>query len=169
MSRLYFATLLMFISPALMADDRTSVIGFWAGESSILDIRIEGATLRATVIALRDPVYLDSEDIGTPGAQRTDNNNPEATLQNRPLIGLNLLSQYTFDDNRWEGQIYDPESGKLYSSRMSVDRRGILNMRGYIGAPMFGRTAKFVPLHECTQPMQVMLQRSQASTEVCKS
>ncbi len=169
MRNLFFTLLLLFISPMLMADDRTRVVGLWAGESSILDIRIEGNTLYATIIALQDPVYLDNEDIGTPGEIRTDSNNPMVSLQNRPLLGLNLLSEYAFADNRWQGQIYDPESGKTYSSRMSVDRRGHLNMRGYIGAPMFGRTAKFVPLTECTQPMQVMLQRSQTSVEVCKS
>jgi uncharacterized protein (DUF2147 family) len=40
-----------------------------------------------------------------------------------------------------DGQILDPANGKVYKSRMSVADNGKkLNVRGYIGMPMLGRT-----------------------------
>jgi uncharacterized protein (DUF2147 family) len=160
---------LMLPIHSLAADSRTSVLGYWVGESSILHIENKDGLLQATVVALRDPVYLDTESLGTPGAPRTDDNNPDPLLQNRTLLGMNLLEEYGYNGSRWEGKIYDPESGNTYSSRMSVDRKGQLNMRGYIGAPMFGRTAVFLPLKQCSENVRVMLTRSQLELEACRS
>ena len=151
------------------ADASSAVLGYWVGDSSILHIEEQEGQLTATVVALNDPVYLDTESVGTPGALRTDNNNPDPNLQNRALLGLNLLQDYGYEDGRWQGKIYDPESGNTYSSRMTVDRKGHLNMRGYIGAPMFGRTAVFVPLKDCSENIQVMLNRSQRQLDACES
>jgi len=151
------------------ADSSSSVLGYWVGESSILHIEHKDGLLRATVVALKDPVYLDTESVGTPGAPRTDDNNPDPRLQSRKLLGMNLLEGYEYNGTRWEGRIYDPESGNTYSSRMSVDRKGQLNMRGYIGAPMFGRTAIFMPLKTCSENVKVMLTRSQQQLETCES
>lgn len=160
---------LMLPIHSFAADSSTSVLGYWVGESSILHIEHKDGRLRATVVALQDPVYLDTESAGTPGAPRRDDNNPDTLLQDRTLLGMNLLEEYEYNGSRWEGKIYDPESGNTYSSRMSVDRKGQLNMRGYIGAPMFGRTAVFLPLQECSENVQVMLTRSQLTLEACKS
>jgi uncharacterized protein (DUF2147 family) len=151
------------------ADARSAVLGYWVGDSSILHIEEQDGQLSATVVALNDPVYLDTEGVGRPGTQRKDNNNPDPDLQSRALLGLNLLQEYVYDGDRWQGKIYDPESGNTYSSRMSVDRKGHLNMRGYIGAPMFGRTAIFMPLEDCAENVQVMLTRSERQLDVCKS
>ncbi len=151
------------------ADTSSAVIGYWVGDSSILHIEKHRGQLTATVVALTDPVYLDTEEVGTPGALRKDDNNPEPSLRGRTLLGLNLLENYVYEDSRWQGKIYDPESGNTYSSRMSIDRKGRLNMRGYIGAPMFGRTAKFRPLETCSENVKVMLTRSQQQLETCES
>lgn len=169
MRNCFIALAFALFCPSLAADNSTDVFGYWAGESSILHIQRQGQQLSAVIVALTDPVYLQTEDIGEPGALRKDNNNPDPALQDRPLLGLNLLQDYVFDDGRWQGKIYDPESGNVYSSRMNVDRSGELNMRGYIGAPMFGRTAKFTPLKTCTEAVKVMLTRSQRDLEVCRS
>jgi uncharacterized protein (DUF2147 family) len=169
MRNCFIALAFALFCPPLAADSSTDVVGYWAGESSILHIQRQGQQLSAVIVALTDPVYLETEDIGEPGAPRKDNNNPDHNLQDRPLLGLNLLKDYVFDDGRWQGKIYDPESGNVYSSRMKVDRSGTLNMRGYIGAPMFGRTAKFTPLQKCTEAVKVMLTRSQQDLEVCRS
>ena len=77
-------------------------------------------------------------------------------------MGLELLKNYRHTGKRWEGKIYDPESGNTYSSRMEVDKSGNLKMRGYIGMPMLGRTAIFEPLSLCKPHMQEMLSKSNA-------
>ena len=144
-----------------------NVVGEWAGESSIIKVTRIDNTLSAIIVALQDPVYLENEDTGPAGQQRKDDRNPDETLQQRPLIGLDLLRDYLFEDKRWQGKIYDPESGNVYSSRMEVGRDGALKMRGYIGVPMMGRTAVFEPLSTCTEHMRQMLQRSGQTAETC--
>ena len=77
----------------------------------------------------------------TPG--RKDTNNPDAKLKNRDLIGLVILQDFKYTGSAWEnGKIYDPNSGKTYDCILKVkDNNKVLDIRGYVGMPMFGRTA----------------------------
>jgi len=63
---------------------------------------------------------------------------------------------------RWKdfkpGQIHDPESGKLYSSRRHLNDDGNLAMHGYIGVPLLGRTAIFQPISRGLLHIAQMLQ-----------
>jgi uncharacterized protein (DUF2147 family) len=76
------------------------------------------------------------------GKQRMDVNNPNKLKQNNPIIGLVMLTGFKFDgDEEWKGgDIYDPESGKTYSSYMYLKDKNTLKVRGYIGISLFGRT-----------------------------
>lgn len=76
------------------------------------------------------------------GKQRLDNNNPDVKKRNDPIIGLIILKGFRFDgDDEWGGGgIYDPESGKTYSSYMYLKDKNTLKIRGYIGLSWFGRT-----------------------------
>jgi uncharacterized protein (DUF2147 family) len=47
--------------------------------------------------------------------QRVDNNNPDKSKQNQPIIGLIILKDFKIDTDEWEdGTIHDPETGKIY-------------------------------------------------------
>jgi uncharacterized protein (DUF2147 family) len=75
------------------------------------------------------------------GKQKVDNNNPDKSKQNQPIIGLTILKDFTFDRDKWEdGTIYDPESGKTYDCNISLKDKSTLKVRGYIGISLFGRT-----------------------------
>ena len=77
------------------------------------------------------------------GKPKVDKNNPDDDLKSRPLVGMELLSDFEFDDDEWEdGEIYDPESGKTYSCEMTLDGN-TLNVRGYIGVSWVGRTTEW--------------------------
>jgi len=57
------------------------------------------------------------------------------------LIGLTILKDFVFDDNSWTGAtIYDPRNGKTYSCKLSLKDNYTLNIRGYLGLSLFGRT-----------------------------
>ncbi len=154
-------------SPMTRADAPDVVYGDWVGPDSILRIQPTSVSgdagsggLAATIIALMEPHYGDEEaDVGVVGSPRLDDNHPDEALRSRPIMGLNLLSEYAHTGKRWEGKIYDPASGNIYSSRMSRDG-DTLKMRGYIGAPLFGRTAEFARLAGCTEHVKQMLERS---------
>ncbi len=76
------------------------------------------------------------------GKPRTDINNPEEKLRNRPLRGLENLRDFTYaGDNLWEnGQIYDPKTGNDYSCKMTLTDANTLEVRGFIGISLLGRT-----------------------------
>ena len=70
-----------------------------------------------------------------------DENNPDPELQKRKKLGLVILNDFEFDDGQWEdGTIYDPKSGKTYSCIIKPQKDGSLNVRGYIGISLIGRT-----------------------------
>lgn len=62
--------------------------------------------------------------------------------KDQPIIGMTILSGLKKHGDEYSGgEILDPANGKLYKSKMSVvDGGKKLNVRGYIGAPLFGRT-----------------------------
>ena len=48
---------------------------------------------------------------------------------------------YDADDKEWVGgSIYDAESGNTYSAYMSLQDYNTMNLRGYLGLSIFGRT-----------------------------
>jgi uncharacterized protein (DUF2147 family) len=72
-----------------------------------------------------------------------DEKNPAASLRQRDLLGLELLSNFTFDDGVYTGgKIYDPESGKTYDCKITM-KGDALKVRGYIGISLLGRTEVF--------------------------
>lgn len=71
---------------------------------------------------------------------RKDSKNPDVKLRDRSLLNLHILEGFTYDDGEWTGgELYDPKSGKTYDSKMKV-KNGKLEIRGYVGSPMFGKT-----------------------------
>lgn len=156
MIRFLSACLLAGMLPVAMAD-RDDVVGYWSSGTSIFQIYEESGSLFGQIRALREPNYLPGERPGFDGKPRTDAANPDPALQNEAIVGLHMFSEYQYDDGMWQGMIYDPESGNTYQSRMKVNDRGELEIRGYVGMPMFGRTATFAPAESCSEEIVTML------------
>ena len=57
-------------------------------------------------------------------------------------MGIELLTDFVFDgkDEWTDGEIYDPKSGKTYSSYMAFESKDKLKIRGYIGFSLIGKT-----------------------------
>ena len=73
----------------------------------------------------------------TPGKPHTDVQNPDASLRNRPIEGITILTGFTAGDDRWRGRIYDPESGRNYRSEL-IAAGNTLQVKGCIA--VFCRT-----------------------------
>lgn len=130
-------TLLLLVSiscfPQSVSAD--AVIGTWLTASGKAKVQIykEGDKYNGKIVWLKNPTYED-------GKAKTDKNNPDKSKQSVPLLGLNMLKGFEFDDDEWEdGTIYDPENGKTYSCTIKF-RDGKLDLRGYIGISLIGRT-----------------------------
>jgi len=70
----------------------------------------------------------------------------EGALKDQPVIGMTIITGMKKDGSEYNGgQILDPNNGKVYKSKMTVVEGGKkLDVRGYIGVPMLGRTQTWV-------------------------
>lgn len=75
--------------------------------------------------------------------------NPRCTAcsdarKGQPILGMTILSGLRREGNSmvWSGgEILDPDNGKIYRSKATLTDGGRkLDVRGYIGVPMLGRT-----------------------------
>ncbi len=69
--------------------------------------------------------------------------------KDKPILGMQILRrlrQNPDDPQEWTGgDVLDPENGKVYRVRLRVNPDGSkLEVRGYIGAPLFGRTQTWI-------------------------
>lgn len=69
--------------------------------------------------------------------------------RNKPIMGMTLLSgvrQSRSDQTVWDGgEIIDPNNGKTFAVRLTpVDAGRRLEVRGYVGTPILGRTFTWV-------------------------
>ena len=72
---------------------------------------------------------------------RKDVKNKDEKLRARNLKDLIMLYDFTYHNGVWDGgEIYDPYSGKTYSCTLKL-KGSKLNIRGYIGVSLFGRTS----------------------------
>lgn len=79
------------------------------------------------------------------GKPKVDWRNPDPNKQSRPVIGLVIMRGFIYEGNYlWGGgKVYDPHSGNDYSSKMHLINRNTLEVRGYIGVAILGRTEKW--------------------------
>ncbi len=87
-----------------------------------------------------DKYFGKSVWIATP---KKDVENPDKQLRQRDILGVNLLTNFSYDDGDYTGgEIYDPANGKTYSCKISFAGQN-LKVRGYIGISLLGRTEIF--------------------------
>jgi uncharacterized protein (DUF2147 family) len=148
----------LFAGLTVSADQLTrgEVMGRWASPGSIFEIFEVDGILHGKIIALKDSVYTEEEAAAKAGQVRLDDNNPDESLRIRQILGLDIFLNYHFEDAQWAGNIYDPEPGNTYKSKLRVEK-GLLEIRGYIGLPMFGRTSKFPSASTCLDYIREML------------
>ncbi|MGJ1206211.1 DUF2147 domain-containing protein [Sphingobacterium lactis] len=74
-------------------------------------------------------------------AGKKDAKNPDPNLRTRDIQGLEILTGFTKKGKTYEdGEIYDPKSGKTYSCKMTLKGDNQLDIRGYMGISLLGRT-----------------------------
>jgi len=115
------------------------ITGVWLVEDEDAAVSIEpcGDSRCGRIIWIKDP--LDAS-----GSPVKDEKNPNPSLRNRKVCGLQILSGVKRQtDGSWDGgRIYDPEEGKSYTA--AIKREGsALTVTGYVSARMFGQSVKW--------------------------
>jgi len=75
------------------------------------------------------------------GKPVVDKKNPKPELRSRPIMGLVFIAGFEFQNGEWvNGIIYDAQTGNTYKAKIMLKDKNTLELRGYIGSPIFGRT-----------------------------
>lgn len=143
-----FITVLLFVvglpAGAANPDD---ILGLWNTENR--DAKVEifkcGHKYCGKIIWLKEPDYPAGSKEGTPGSPKLDHNNPDPSLRSRPVLGLQFMTDFAFaGDNQWKGgRLYDPEKGKTYKGKMTLVSPNELDLRGFVGISLLGRTSRW--------------------------
>jgi uncharacterized protein (DUF2147 family) len=137
-------TLLLLSATASFGAASNGIFGTWKTEmdESKIEIFMCGEKVCGKIVWLKNPLYTDSRD-GDIGTQVIDRKNPDPALKSRPVLGLRILEGFTAEgDDVWgNGTCYDPKSGKTYRGKIRLAAPGRLELRGFIGIPLFGRTS----------------------------
>lgn len=142
-ARLLLLFLLLLTVLSARADG--SPLGLWrtiddatGKPKSLVRITEHGGELRGRIEQLIDPRIPDP-----PCDQCTDER------KDKPILGMIILwgaRRSGTDSAEWDsGEILDPENGKVYRVRLRPTEDGRqLDVRGYIGVPLFGRTQRWI-------------------------
>lgn len=137
MKNVFLIISFLFVSIVSFAQDITQ--GTWYNEEKTGKIQFfkQGDKINGKIVWLKEP----NEN----GKPRLDKENPDAKLKTRPLLGLmNLKNFVSTGKGIWEdGEVYDPKNGKTYSCKMTLVSPSQLDVRGFIGISIIGRTSKF--------------------------
>lgn len=106
------------MSAALAADPT----GFWLVDGGYAHVRIENCNGKMWGVVAWEQ---------TPGG--IDKNNPDPAQRTRPTLGLPVLkAMIPAKPNRWDGEIYNTEDGRTYTSSISLVDDDTLRVQGCV-------------------------------------
>jgi uncharacterized protein (DUF2147 family) len=125
------------------AQNRNAIVGKWESteKNLIVEVYEKGNAFEAKIAW-----FHDDDDTITPINQRLDIKNPNKTLRNRPILGIDVLSglQYNAKQNKWTGgRIYDSSSGKTWDATIWLTSHDELSVRGFYLVRWLGKTLNF--------------------------
>lgn len=137
--------LILMAAASAYAAGGDEILGVWNNQEQDAGIEIFKCADKycGKIISMNEPNYpADSRD-GIQGTPQLDRKNPAPALRSRPIIGLQIVNDFVFvGDDLWEdGTVYDPKKGNTYSGKMTLVSPNQLNLRGFIGITLIGRTA----------------------------
>ena len=137
MPRLLLVVPILLLALALptagASDDQAMLIlGNWLTEprDGIIEISIAG-----------DGSY-QGKIVGGNSPQRQDQHNPDPARRSQLLLGQVIFQGMKYDgEGKWSGgTIYDPDSGRTYKCRLERLDAERLQVRGFIGFALLGRS-----------------------------
>lgn len=133
----------VLVAASAMAQDATP-IGVWktiddetGKPKSLVRITESNGELRGKI----EKLFREAGEDPNPKCEKCEGN-----LKDQPVIGMTIITGMKKDGSEYNGgHILDPNNGKVYKSKLTVVEGGKkLDVRGYIGLPMLGRTQTWV-------------------------
>ncbi|HKL40073.1 MAG TPA: DUF2147 domain-containing protein [Cryomorphaceae bacterium] len=118
--------------------EEDKLVGVWQPSDGRSYVKIDkiGNKFYGRVVWLKEP----NDENGNP---RVDTNNPDEALRSTPLKGYRILKDFVYNEEEgiWEdGTIYDPKNGTTYNCKIELTEENQIEVRGYVGTAVFGRT-----------------------------
>jgi uncharacterized protein (DUF2147 family) len=144
MKTLFGASLLALAVAAPALADDASPVGLWKNIDDVTGkpkalIRI--TENKGEVRGQIEKLFLAAGENPNPRCDKCQGANKD-----QPVLGMVFMSGLRRDGDDYSGgEILDPDSGRVYRSRLTlVDGGKKINVRGYVGVPMFGRSQTWV-------------------------
>ena len=135
---LVLSTFTLFTHSISAQDQGDRIIGIWEPSNGKARVKIEkiGTRYYGKIVWLKEP---NDPETGKP---KQDKNHPEEATRTRPVLGMINIWGFTYKEtNLWDdGNIYDPKNGSTYSCTIKMINPNTLEVRGYIGVSIIGRT-----------------------------
>jgi uncharacterized protein (DUF2147 family) len=129
---------ILFMSFLPFNNEGDAIIGVWKnGEGTgMIKISKNGDKYQGKIVWLKEP---NDPETGKP---KLDKNHPDEKVRSRPVLGLINTWGFVYkEDKTWdEGKIYDPKNGSTYDCTIRMKDKNTLEVRGYIGISLIGRT-----------------------------
>ncbi|MBN9282988.1 MULTISPECIES: DUF2147 domain-containing protein [Flavobacterium] len=135
--RKQFLTVLFVAFLGLFSAQAQSVVGKWktvddeTGEAkSIVEITESGGKIYGKVVEILNPAKKNAKCKDCSGEDK-----------DKPILGLTIIKGLKKSGNEYtDGKILDPNKGKLYKCTVKLDGSDKLDVRGYVGISLIGRT-----------------------------
>jgi uncharacterized protein (DUF2147 family) len=126
--------LLILMSNGSVANGAIEGVWITADGDGLIEFQVQDEQLSGVIAgSASDPNHIKPP--------RYDDLNPDASLRERPLLGLAIVTNLLSSGNdKWKGQVYDPNSGKTYQCTITLLDANTLKLRGYIGFSLLGKT-----------------------------
>ena len=102
-----------------------------AGGDAHIQVSRCGAGICGRIVWLRDPIDPKTNK------PQVDDKNPNPALQQRPIIGLSILTGMRLSGpSKWSGQIYNADDGNTYTAHVTAQNDGTLEVQGCVAGGM---------------------------------
>lgn len=141
MKKVLFAISILLLLPLTVMAQAETFTGVWMTSSDSSSVEIYKHT-NGKYIGVINWLLEPNEEDGTP---KVDEENPDPTKQNQPILGLKLVKGFIYNakKDRWDkGTIYDPDNGKTYDCYCWFEdgNSDVLYLKGYVlGMKFLGR------------------------------
>jgi uncharacterized protein (DUF2147 family) len=96
--------------------------GVWFVEDKKGTVRVEGCGANTMCGFIASTQYAGK-----------DEHNPDPSKRDRSIVGVQiLLAMKQTEPNRWDGEIYNPENGKIYTGRIILKSDNELRIEGCV-------------------------------------
>ncbi len=141
--------LFAFIGITVANEVNDSVVGYWQtmdpqthkADSIIRIWKTRNAQYEGKIVK----IFLENAHKTTDRCVKCEGN-----LHNTPILGLHIIWGFHQQGPGFytDGQVLDPTKGSIYKCHMTLKNNGsVLDVHGYIGIPLFGRTATWYRVH----------------------